>query len=139
MDYQTYRKKYFDNPAPEPRFRFSRASGTTLYYQDYEEALAFFEEVLGPPAYIEGESTHGWRIGSTWLTLLRGKKGNPRNVEAPFFMETPEEVDRLYEAFLAAGAKGEAPSDELMYEPVRMCVLTDPLGVSLLVACPLSE
>lgn len=139
MDYQTYRKKYFVDPAPEPRFRFSGTLGATLYYQNYEEALGFYEEVLGPPAYIEGENTHGWQVGSTWLTLLRGKNGNPKNVEVPFFVETPEEVDRLYEVFVEAGAKGEPPANELMYEPVRMCVLTDPFGVSILVGCFLKE
>ncbi len=60
-------------------------------------------------------------------------------MEVPFFIETPEEVDRLYEAFVAAGAKGEPPTNELMYEPVRMCVLTDPFGVSILVGCFLKE
>jgi len=139
MDYQTCRKKYFKHPAPLPRFSFSGALGATLYYQDYEEALGFYEKVLGPPAYIEGENTHGWQVGSTWLTLLRGKNGNPKNVEVPFFVETPEEVDRLYEAFVAAGAKGEPPANDLMYEPVRMCVLTDPFGVSILVGCFLQE
>ena len=139
MDYQTYRKKYFVHPAPLPRFRFTGILGAALYYQDYQGALAFYQTVLGPPAYIEGENTHGWQIGETWLTLLRGKNGNPKNVEVPFFVETPEEVDHLYEAFVEAGAKGEKPANELMYEPVRMCVLTDPYGVSILVGCFLKE
>jgi catechol 2,3-dioxygenase-like lactoylglutathione lyase family enzyme len=139
VDYETYKKKYFIHPAPEPRFRFSGAFGATLFYQDYQEALAFYKKVLGPPAYIEGENTHGWPIGSTWLTLFPSKKGNPENVEAPFFVETPEEVDRLYEAFIAAGAQGEPPVDTLMYRPVRTALLKDPFGVALLIACWLGD
>ena len=133
MDYESYRKQNFVDPQPESRFAFAGILGATLYYQDYTAALAFYTEVLGPPAYIEGEHTHGWQIGETWLTLFPSKQGNPINVEVGFYVETPAEVDRLYAAFLAAGATGEPPIDTLMYTPVRMCVLTDPFGVSLAV------
>ena len=34
------------------------------------------------------------------------------------YLQTPEEVDRLYAAMTAAGATGEAPVDTLMYVPV---------------------
>jgi hypothetical protein len=138
MDYETYRKKYFADLQPEPRFKFSGAFGATLYYQDYQEALAFYKKVLGPPAYIEGENTHGWKIGETWLTLFPSKSGNPINVEIPFYMASPEEVDRLYQAFIAAGAKGDPPENGIMYRLVRLCVLTDPFGVSILVVCNLA-
>jgi uncharacterized glyoxalase superfamily protein PhnB len=139
MDYETYKKNYYVDPPPEPRFHFAGAWGATLYYEDYQKALDFYGEVLGPPAYIEGENTHGWRIGETWLTLFPSKKGNPQNIEVPFFVETPEEVDRLYEALIAAGAQGEPPVDTLMYHPVRACYLKDPFGVELMVACWLGE
>jgi catechol 2,3-dioxygenase-like lactoylglutathione lyase family enzyme len=139
MDYESYRKAYYVKPAPEPRFQFAGLHGATLYYQDYQEALAFYTQVLGPPAYIEGEHTHGWQVGQTWLTLFPSKSGNPANVEVPFFVDTAEEVDRLCEAFLEAGAKGDPPQDTLMYRPVRMCVLEDPFGVSLSVVCWLAE
>jgi catechol 2,3-dioxygenase-like lactoylglutathione lyase family enzyme len=139
MDYETYKKKYFVHPAPEPRFRFSGAYGATLFYQDYQEALAFYQKVLGPPAYIESKNTHGWPIGSTWLTLFPSKKGNPENVEIPFFVETPEEVGRLYGAFIAAGAQGEPPENTLMYRPVRTAFIKDPFGVEIMVACWLGE
>lgn len=133
MDYESYRKQNFVDPQPEARFAFAGLLGATLYYQDYPAALAFYTEVLGPPAYIEGEYTHGWQVGDTWLTLFPAKNGNPTNVEVGFYVQTPEEVDRLYQAFVSAGAQGEPPIDTLMYEPVRMCVLTDPFGVSLAV------
>jgi len=139
LDFETYKKNYYVDPQPEPRFHFAGAWGATLYYEDYQKALAFYREVLGPPAYIEGENTHGWRIGETWLTLFPSKKGNPQNLEVPFFVETPEEVTRLYEALIAAGAQGEPPGDTLMYRPVRTAFLTDPFGVSLLIACWLGD
>jgi hypothetical protein len=93
--------------------------------------------VLGSPAYVEGEATRGWRIGSGWLTLLQGKQGNPRNVEIGFEVETPEEAEALQRTFLAAGAKGPEPSDQLMYRPVRYCPVQDPFGVEILIVAAL--
>ncbi|MEN8242022.1 MAG: VOC family protein [Chloroflexota bacterium] len=133
MDYETYRKNFFTDPLPEQRFAFAGLFGATLYYQDYPAALAFYTEVLGPPAYIEGEHTHSWTVGSTWLTLFPSKGGDPTNLEVGFYVETPEEVDRLTNAFITAGAKGEPPIDTMMHVPVRMSVLTDPFGVNIAV------
>lgn len=65
MNYETYRKKYFTEPAPSPRFRFSGLCGVALYFEDYRPAVDYYSTVLGPPAYVEGEGTRGWRIGST--------------------------------------------------------------------------
>ena len=135
MDNQTSRKNYFTVPQPEQRFKFAGLFGAALYYQDYPTALAFYTEVLGAPAYIEGEHTHSWTVGSTWLTLFPSKNGNPSNVEVGFYVNTPEEVDRLTNAFIAAGAKGEPPVDTIMHLPVRMSVLADPFGVKLAVVC----
>jgi len=135
MDYESYRKAYYANPAPEPRFKFAGLHGATLYYEDYQEALAFYTRVLGPPAYIEGEHTHGWQVGETWLTLFPSKAGNPINVEVQFHVISPEEVDRLYQTFLDAGAKGDPPVETLMYRPVRMAVLEDPFGATVSVVC----
>jgi len=130
MDFETYRKKYHVDPAPQPRYLLRGILGATLYYQDYPAALSFFEHVFGPPAYLEGENTHGWRIGDSWLTVFPAREDSSRNVEVPIYLQTPEEVDRLYAAFLAAGAKGEEPIDTLMYLPVRMAMVTDPQGVT---------
>lgn len=138
MDYETYKKNYVVDPQPEPRFKFAGAWGATLYYQDYQKALDFYGEVLGPPGYIEGENTHSWAIGKdTWLTLFPSKKGNPTNVEIPFFVETPEEVDRMYEAFIKAGGSGDPPVDTLMFSPVRACFIKDPFGIEVMIACRL--
>ena len=137
MDFDSYRKAYFTDPAPEPRFRFRDSFGATLYFEDFEAAIAFYESVLGPPGYAEGEGTRGWPIGTGWLTLLRGKQGNPRNVEITFELETVEKAEALQSAFIAAGAKGLAPSDQLMYRPIRSCPVIDPFGTQIMVISPL--
>lgn len=133
MDYQDYRDQYFVNPPPRPRFAFTGLHGCTLYFQDYEQAVDYYQHVLGPPAYVEGDSTTGWRVGATWLTLLRGQNGNPHNVEVMVEMPTPVEADRLQAAFIAAGGQGSAPQDTLMYEPVHCCYISDPFGTHIMV------
>jgi len=128
MDYNEYRDKYFSNPAPEPRFRFKGILGATLYYPDYQAALAFFNQVFGPPAYVEGEFTHGWQIGPTWLTVFPAKEGGPANQEVMLYLENETEVDKLFAAMIAAGAEGEPPVNTLMYTPVRIATIMDPFG-----------
>jgi hypothetical protein len=139
MDYEAYRNAYFVDPRPEPRYRFTGSFSVTLFYEDFARAVAYYAQVLGPPAYVEGAGTRGWPIGAGWLTLLQGKSGNPRNVEVTFELETPEEAERLQRAFIDAGGEGEAPSDQLMYEPVRYCPVRDPFGTDLLIIGPLNS
>ena len=105
----------------------------TLYYEEFDPALKFYETVLGPVGYAEGDRTRGWQVGRGWLTILRGKKGNPQNMELMFELKEVEEVEVLYKAFVEAGARGEAPSDQLMYNPVSYCLVTDPFGVDLVI------
>jgi hypothetical protein len=138
MDYDTYRKRFFANPIPQPRFQFAGLHGAVLYFSEHAEAIAYYQRVLGPPAYVEGEGTRGWQIGNTWLTLLKSQAGNPQNVEVVFVMNSPEEAERLQAAFIRAGGVGEAPSDQLMYEPVRYCPARDPFGTNILIICPLA-
>lgn len=138
MNYEEYRKAYFADPIPVPRFRFG-GGGITLYFEEFEAVADFYQRVLGPPAYIEGEGTKGWPIGSGWLTLLRGNSGSPRNIEVSFRMETPEEAEKLQRAFIHAGGQGEDPSDQLMYEPVRFCPVTDPFGTDILIVSSLER
>ena len=137
MDYGEYRRKYVVDPPPRPRFELNGVSGLALFYEEYEQAVTFYETVLGPPIYVEGNGTKSWAVGDTWLTLLRGKNGNPTNVEVPFVTTTPQEADRLQRAFIAAGGTGPDPFNTLMGVPVRYCPVTDPLGVELLIYCPL--
>jgi len=137
MDYETYCKNFFVDPQPFPKFEFMGLHGATLFFSDYEAALDYYSTVLGPPAYIEREFTRGWRIGNTWLTLLKGNSGNPVNIELTIIMQTPQEAERLQAAFIEAGGTGEAPSDQLMYEPVRFCPIVDPFGTNILMICPL--
>jgi hypothetical protein len=133
MDYEEYRKAYFTDPMPEPRYRFSGSFGVTLYFEEYDAAVEYYSQVLGQPAYVEGEGTRGWQVGSGWLTLLRGRSGGPRNVEVTFQMETPREAEMLQRAFIEAGGEGPVPSDQLMYEPIRSCPVSDPFGTELLI------
>ena len=129
MDYEEYRQRNYTDPPPPQKFKFSGIQGATLFYQEYAQALAFFRQVFGEPAYVEGEFTHGWQLGRSWLTVFPAKEGSPTNLEVPIFLQTPEAVDKLYTAFIAAGAQGEPPVDTLMYTPVHMAVVTDPFGV----------
>ena len=138
MDYDQYREKFFTVPAPEQRFKFRGLHGATLYFSDYEAAVSYYTRVLGEPAYVEGTGTRGWQLGNTWLTLLKGGTGNPKNMELNIIMQTPDEADRLQAAFIEAGGAGEPPSDELIYEPVRYCAVQDPYGTYILIISPLA-
>ena len=133
LDFEAYKQAFFVDPQPEPRFSFRGVLGATLYFAEYDRAVAFYTEVLGPPAYVEGKGTRSWRVGDTWLTLLMGGDGAPRNTEIPLVMETPAEAERLQRAFIEAGATGETPTDQLMGEPIRYCPLVDPFGAEILV------
>ena len=137
MDYDAYRRAFFADPQPEPRFQFSDAFNVALYFEKYDAVVDYYTRVLGPPAYIEGEGTRGWRVGAGWLTLFHGGSGGPQNIEVIFWMATPTEAERLQGAFIAAGGEGFDPSDELMYEPVRFCAVRDPFGTDILIISPL--
>lgn len=139
MDYDEYRRAHFVQPAPGQRFQFGGSFGTTVYYEDYQDAVAFYTRVLGPPSYVEGESTKGWPIGDGWLTLLRGKKGNPRNIEITLELASIEEAEALQGEFISAGAKGHPPSDQLMYRPVRACPVVDPFGMEIMIIASLEQ
>lgn len=139
IDYETYRRSYFVDPPPAPRFRFERVGGVSLYVREYGRALAFYEAVLGPPAYVEGEWTRGWPIGHGWLTLFPAQTGGPANMDVTLEVSDPGEVARLYEAFIAAGATGDAPSDQLMYAPVRYASVNDPFGAVIVIVSPLEQ
>lgn len=139
MDYSTYRHAYFTTPPPAQQFELGGILGATLYFSDFAAAVDFYAAVLGKPAYVEGAKTRGWRVGPTWLTLLAGGDGAPSNVEIPIVASSPAEAERLQAAFLAAGATGEHPSDQLMYRPVRVCPVTDPFGTSLLIFAELEH
>lgn len=67
------------------------------------------------------------------------ESGNPRNAEIALQVAHPEEVDRLYATFVAAGAgKGWPPEDTQMYERMRFCHVVDPFGMTLNIYCPLT-
>ena len=133
MNLDEYRKAFVVNPRPKPRFKYTGRFNVTLFYEAYEAAVAYYTAVLGPPAYVEGGSTRGWEIGEGWLTLLRGKEGNPKNIEIMFEVEGAKEAEQMQKAFIQAGGTGPEPSDELMYHAVRYCPARDPFGVDILV------
>ena len=133
MEYEEYRRAFFVDPPPEPRFGVASTGGAVIFVEDYEAAVAYYRAVLGDPAYVEGENTHGWRLGDSWLTVFPGTDGGPRNTEIQILMESPAEAERLQAAFIAAGGSGPEPSDQLMYEPIRSCPVTDPFGTDILI------
>jgi len=139
MDYESYKNAYFVDPQPEPKFDFIGLHGIALFFSDYDAAVAYYKEVLGSPVYVEGKFTNGWRVGNIWLTLFPAKTNNPQNAEIHFLVGTPEEADRLHKAFIDAGGKGQEPSDELMYEPIRYCSVTDPFGTGILIVSRLNR
>lgn len=139
MDYESYKKAYFVDPQPEPRFGFVGLHGIALFFSDYDDVVTYYTKVLGPPAYVEGRFTNGWRIGNIWLTLFPTKSGGPQNTEIHLLMSTPDEANRLHKAFIDAGGKGQEPSDELMYEPIRYCSVMDPFGTDILIVSRLSQ
>ena len=139
MDYETYKDKYFVKPQPEPRFEYSGLNGIALFFKDYEAALDYYTTVLGPPVYVEGKYTRGWRLGNSWLTLFPSESGNPQNIELTINMPNPQEADRLWNTFIDAGGVGETPSDQLMYEPIRYCAVKDPFGTEILIISLLTE
>ncbi len=138
MDFQHYKNAYITNPPPEQRYNFCGSFGITLFYETYDQAIAFYTKVLGAPAYVEGTGTHGWQIGTGWLTLLRGTKGNPHNVEVTFEMATPAQAEKLQQSFINAGGTGTPPSNQLMYVPIRSCPVVDPFGTDILIISKLA-
>jgi catechol 2,3-dioxygenase-like lactoylglutathione lyase family enzyme len=130
---------------PPCAFRIVTLNYVSLYVQDLAEAVAFYARVFGPPEYVETEDqVYGWRLGATWLTLFPSSAGtapgsNPRNTEFAIQVSAPEEVDRLHQALLAAGAGNcRSPRDTRMYEPMRFGCVDDPCGVRIDIYCPLT-
>ena len=139
MNFAEYKKKFYADPQPESRFAFRGIQGASIHYQDYSAALDFLRRVYGPPSYIEGEFTHGWKLGDTWLSIFPSEDGNATNMEVPVYLESARDVDKLYQAFLEAGAEGEPPENTLMYEPVRIAFVKDPFGVAWMLVCEIAE
>ena len=137
--YETYRQAFFVDPAPEPRFSHSGIFGISLFFEPYHEAVAFYTRLLGPPAYVEGEYTRGWRIAGSWLTLLPAREGNPGNTEITLLVDSTAKVDRLGQAFVDAGGEAEEAFDDLMYEPLHLCPVADPFGTAFLIVARLED
>jgi uncharacterized glyoxalase superfamily protein PhnB len=139
MDYEAYRRQFFADPPPEPRFDIRGIGGASLFVADYAAALTYYTAVLGPPDYVEGDDTRGWRLGSAWLTLFPAREGGPQNTDVQLEMATPTQAERLHGALIEAGGTGPAPSNELMYIPMRFCCVTDPFGSQWVIYAPLPQ
>lgn len=130
--------------ARETPFRIVGLNYVSFYFEEFEEAIAFYTGVLGPPENADAEGKiYGWRMGSTWLTFFPSVVGthrgsNPRNGEFAIQVSSPAEVDELYRTFLAAGARNcMEPEDTEMYEPMRFCCVDDPFGIRVDIYCPI--
>lgn len=126
----------------EKPFKIVDLNFVSLYLLDLATAVAFYTQIFGAPDQIYEKGPHyGWKMGATWLTLFESKDGtvkgsNPRNAEFAIQLAEPEEVDRMYEAFLAAGAKAcMKPEDTEMYVPMRFCCVDDPFDVRIDIYC----
>ena len=116
----------------------------SLYFADLPRALEFYSSVFGEPASKdEGKQIFGWKMGTSWLTLLPSKIGtspitNPCNAEFAVQVSTSLEVDVLHKKLLSAGAtEFMPPHDTSMYEPMRFSCVDDVFGVRIDVYCPL--
>jgi len=123
-------------------FKIIDLNFVSLYFLNLAEAVAFYTKIFGPPDQIYEKGPHyGWELGATWLTLFESKIGtvkesNPRNAEFAIQVAEPDEVDRMYAAFLAAGAKTcMKPEDTEMYVPMRFACVDDPFDVRIDVYC----
>ena len=125
--------------------RIAGAAFPSFYVEDLDAARAFYEKLLGPTKYTEGDGIVGLRLGDDWLTLFRAKDGphpdaGPRNCEFAIRVNTPEDVDAVYERMVELGAKpikGYGPTDTWMYEKMRFACIDDPFGIRVDVVCPL--
>lgn len=118
----------------------------SFYLKDLEDAVDFYSRVFGPPQSVDEKlRIYGFRMGTTWLTLLPSRAGthpdsNPRNTEFAIQVASVEEVDRLYAEFIAAGAREcRSPRNTSMYEPMRFSCVDDPFGVRIDVYCLLDK
>ncbi len=126
----------------ESPFNIVDLNFVSLYFSNLNEAVAFYTKILGPPDEEHEEDPHyGWELGATWLTLFESKAGtvkgsNPRNAEFAIQLAEPGEVDRMYEAFLQAGAREcMKPRDTEMYVPMRFGCVDDPFDVRIDIYC----
>jgi len=127
-----------------PRFDIVGLNYVTIYVKELEAAIAFYSQVFGSPDVVDEKlAIHGWKMGTTWLTLFPSKIGthkdsNPRNAEFAIQLAQPKEVDRLYAALIEAGAKEcMKPQDTEMYDPMRFGCVDDPFGMRVDVYCPI--
>lgn len=126
-----------------PKYQATGLGFPSFYLKDFAEAVAFYTKIFGPTPDPESR-IQGWKLGDTWLTFFpaedmgRDPNANPRNAEFAIRVAAPEQVDALYDAFIAAGATScMAPQDTRMYDKMRYCAVDDPFGIRVDVYFPL--
>ena len=129
-----------------PKFNIVGLNYISLYPADHAAVLAYYTQIFGPLDREDlDDGVWGWQMGSTWLTIFPGKfgtnpEGNPQNIEFAIQVATPDEVNRLYHTFVAAGVKAsQAPTDTVMYEPMRYAYVDDLFGVRIDIYCPIPQ
>ena len=135
MNYEEYKAAYFTDPQPEPRFTFRGLVGVSISVKDYDNAIAYYTNVLGAPAYVEDQEVRGWQLGNSWLSLFPSTQDDARNsdVSIELELESVAQAEELQQAMVEAGGTGTEPVDTFLYYPIRMCAVKDPFGLQWVV------
>ncbi len=126
------------------KFNIVGLNYVSLYPADHAAAIKYYTKIFGLLDVQNPEDgVWGWRMGSTWLTVFPSKygpvtDGTTQNIEFAIQMGQPDEVDKLYQAFVEAGVKAsQPPVDTTMYEKMRYAYVDDPFGVRIDIYCTL--
>ena len=130
-------------------YRIKGLNYVSFFVEDLPKVVEFYTKVLGEPQNVDPGEIYGWRTGNTWMTIFPSggavagssfSSGNPRNTVFMMEVESSEDVDRLYAAFIGAGATNAgSPENSTMYEYMRVAFVKDPFGMQIGIYCPLRE
>ena len=67
MDYDTYRKAYFADPLPSPRYHLKSSFGVTLYFEDYEAAIATLHHHMDTDPHHKSDVHYYAALAYQWL------------------------------------------------------------------------
>ena len=111
----------------------------TIYSDQMEAVEKFYGNVLGEPECKGQDGVLGYCFGGTWVTFVPASSKAGSNFEFSLQVGSPQEVDALRQKFIDAGGGGEAVIETWMYEWMRTCTVTDPLGMKVGIYCPIQE
>jgi hypothetical protein len=124
------------HPSQEERFEV-KARIIRAIIEGQEKEFKAGDEIIIPPGTIHQIQNVALEPAQViWQTrpALRAVEGNPRNAEIQLAMSSEEDAGRLQKAFLDAGGQVEDPAEVLMFEPVKIYPLVDPIGTNLLLS-----